>query len=487
MLFRIKRKKSKKENPEPKQIIQKIANSFDINTFPVDKDSINCFRSFITADAGSILLLQGSGKKSFLQAIFDIENIAQFNHITAHQEDTFPAAFLYDMIKGFPGNIFVITCGDIFFGEQLLSSEYPQIVNVFDEIKRNKKKLIILLDNECNEKLKHRISFYIKIHWTDTDIKKLIQNQLEKKYTSDEISKISTIISSAEVSLNTVSTCLEILLLDESIKNKTKVFETIKTIVSKKKELEQEKSHVPNVYNEKYFNKDFINIAIHGTTNILFDDLVKYLVKTKENFRWLFYGISGTGKTTAAFGLLNACGKKYLYMRHGLLLGSLVGETESNIENMFLKAEKEGLIIIIDEGDSLFLDRNTESVNKRIENSWTNTLISCIDSYAVSIIITTNYQQDIDSAISRRFEKFEFKALSQEKQITALFKTYFPDYNFSSDQISRLSKKTVTPSDFAAVSNEKYFARKRTEEEIFNELINIQNNKLKTRAIGFDI
>ena len=64
--------------------------------------------------------------------------------------------------------------------------------------------------------------------------------------------------------------------------------------------------------------------------------------------------------------MLNACGKKYLYMRHGLLLGSLVGETESNIENMFLKAEKEGLIIIIDEGDSLFLDRNTESVNKRI-------------------------------------------------------------------------------------------------------------------------
>lgn len=58
MLFRIKRKKSKKENPEPKQIIQKIANSFDINSFPVDKDSINCFRSFITADAGSILLLR---------------------------------------------------------------------------------------------------------------------------------------------------------------------------------------------------------------------------------------------------------------------------------------------------------------------------------------------------------------------------------------------------------------------------------------------
>lgn len=141
--------------------------------------------------------------------------------------------------------------------------------------------------------------------------------------------------------------------------------------------------------------------------------------------------------------------------------------------------------------DSLFPERSTSNVNKTIDNLRTNTLLSCLDSYKVSIIVTTNFLQDIDSAGKRRFDLcVEFHSLY--RTITDCFsvqRIYLPEYSFTEEQVLQLCRKdSVTPSDFATVAkNRKYNSKMQDAEEIFNELISIQEEKKGTKLLNLVI
>ena len=486
--MKIIKKKGTQVTPKP---INKLAKSFDLNLFPVEEKCTSCLKDFLLTDVGSIILLQGSGKEFFLQSIIEKENIKDYTLITMHQESCFTGSFLYTLIRSVQEKILIVPCAEPFFGCDLLTSDYPPIMKTINYIREQNKKLIILLDVDCNEMFTKCISYNLKITWSDTDLAKFIHSLLCKSYTDDEIKNFQNIIIPANVSFETVLTCCEILLTQDLIKkDKSAAKETIATIVNQKAKLEHhdEEKYIPQVYHKEFFQKDLINCSKRGQ-KISFDELVNYLINhPDERYRWIFDGPSGTGKTTAAIGLLEVCKKKYIYVRHGQLLSSGIGETQKNIENLFKKAVKEDLVIVVNEADTLLLERDTDSINKRIENAFTNAWIYCFDLYyKASVIVTTNYVKDIDTAVDRRFEKFEFAPLTEKEQIATLFKTFFPGHSFSNEQIARLSKKSVTPSDFVSVSERKYKSTPRTSQEIFNELLAIQHEKEKSRPIGFDI
>lgn len=77
-----------------------------------------------------------------------------------------------------------------------------------------------------------------------------------------------------------------------------------------------------------------------------------------NGIRMLFYGFSGTGKTELARYMSQKLGKDILLKRASDILGMYVGESEKNIKQAFEEAERTNSILLFDEADSFFADRN---------------------------------------------------------------------------------------------------------------------------------
>jgi SpoVK/Ycf46/Vps4 family AAA+-type ATPase len=144
----------------------------------------------------------------------------------------------------------------------------------------------------------------------------------------------------------------------------------------------------------------------------------------------LLYGPPGTGKTklaqAAAGDLDNII---FLAPLPANLKGKYVGETEKRIQTMWdcAKAKKselgtEGAIIFLDEFDQIGGDRGLpkNSGNLGLQSS-VNTLLQLMGGFkkdenkGISIIAATNYPQEIDDAIRRRFTATIFVDLPKKE------------------------------------------------------------------------
>jgi transitional endoplasmic reticulum ATPase len=71
----------------------------------------------------------------------------------------------------------------------------------------------------------------------------------------------------------------------------------------------------------------------------------------------LFHGLPGTGKTEFARYLADTTGHELIQKRASDLLSMWVGGTEKEIAGAFAQAEDSDAILLLDEADSLFLNR----------------------------------------------------------------------------------------------------------------------------------
>jgi len=166
----------------------------------------------------------------------------------------------------------------------------------------------------------------------------------------------------------------------------------------------------------------------------------------------LFAGGPGTGKTAYARWLAEALGLPLVQKRGSDLLSALVGGTEQLIAAAFEEAEESGAILLLDEADSLFIDRS------RAERSWersqTNELLTRMEAYAGILICCTNRMEDFDSASLRRFQwKLAFKPPRPEQR-AELYRRYFSELCGEPDEATLRAIRDLEglcPGDFAAV------------------------------------
>lgn len=235
---------------------------------------------------------------------------------------------------------------------------------------------------------------------------------------------------------------------------------------------------------KKSYDLSVLNTSV--APDELVDMLKKYETYKKENqnedsmdgVRMLFYGLSGTGKTELARYISTVLGKPILLKRCSDLLGPYVGQTERLIAEAFGEAEETDSILLFDEADSFFADR--EGARQSWERTQVNEFLTQMEEFSGICICTTNLRKIMDPAMQRRFHiTAEFKALN-ENGITALLKSFFGNYKFSDAQIKSLSKRsTVTPGDFGSLKSKMRFVSKdRLDSEyVINELIKIQDEK----------
>ncbi|MCQ2573327.1 MAG: AAA family ATPase [Treponema sp.] len=209
--------------------------------------------------------------------------------------------------------------------------------------------------------------------------------------------------------------------------------------------------------------------------------------RKNNGVRICLYGASGTGKTELARYLAERLGKKIILKRASDIMGKYVGENEKNIRAAFDEAEASGSILLFDEADSFFADRN--GANTSWERTLVNEFLTQMEEYNGILICTTNLRKIMDPAMQRRFHIMaEFKPLTASG-IKTLLKSYFGDWTFSEWDVAQLCKcDSVTPGDFGTVSSKIRFME---EEEIdasliIDELCKIQDEKESCcRHIGF--
>jgi cell division protease FtsH len=129
-----------------------------------------------------------------------------------------------------------------------------------------------------------------------------------------------------------------------------------------------------------------------------------------HNFLANDFVIHNTGKTFFAKAMATALGASIQIVSGPELKSKWVGEAESNLREVFMKARKNApSIIVFDELDSFATQRGTYT-GSGVEHSMVNTLLTEMDGFRkedlVFVVGTTNFVESLDAALMRpgRFE-----------------------------------------------------------------------------------
>ena len=202
----------------------------------------------------------------------------------------------------------------------------------------------------------------------------------------------------------------------------------------------------------------------------------------------LFSGAPGTGKTQLGRYIARLLDKEILIRRISDIKSPFVGITEQNIAAAFREADRNDQVLMIDEADSLFLDRRMTTHSWEV--SETNEILAQMEIFKGVFICTTNLLGNFDPASMRRFHrKIEFRPLSADGRIK-IFRRYFPQLCVDDDVLARetASLEGLCPGDFCAVRERIRYDDSPTAENIFCALRDELRYKTQESArapIGF--
>jgi hypothetical protein len=118
----------------------------------------------------------------------------------------------------------------------------------------------------------------------------------------------------------------------------------------------------------------------------------------------LFFGPSGVGKTMAAIGIAGRLGVQLLRLDLSRVVSKYIGDTEKNIDRVFVDAQRSGAAILIDEAEALLGKRSeVKDAHDRYANIEVAYLLQRMEAYDGLAIMTTNMRQSVDPAFLRRF------------------------------------------------------------------------------------
>lgn len=119
----------------------------------------------------------------------------------------------------------------------------------------------------------------------------------------------------------------------------------------------------------------------------------------------LFAGPSGTGKTMSAEALAGELGVPLFLVDLASVIDKYIGETEKNLEQIFMAVENDDGVLLFDEADALFGKRSEVSdARDRYANVEVAYLLQRIESFDGLAILTTNLRANLDEAFQRRLD-----------------------------------------------------------------------------------
>ena len=119
----------------------------------------------------------------------------------------------------------------------------------------------------------------------------------------------------------------------------------------------------------------------------------------------LFSGESGTGKTMAAEVLAGALGLDLYTIDLATVVDKYIGETEKNLDRIFVEADSVNAVLFFDEADAIFGKRSeVKDAHDRYANVETAYLLQRLELFDGIAILATNLKANIDEAFARRLD-----------------------------------------------------------------------------------
>jgi len=119
----------------------------------------------------------------------------------------------------------------------------------------------------------------------------------------------------------------------------------------------------------------------------------------------LFAGASGTGKTMAAEAVAGEMGLDLYVVDLASVVDKYVGETEKNLDRIFVEAESVNGVLLFDEADALFGKRSeVADAHDRYANVEIAYLLQRMEMFEGIAILATNLRSNLDEAFARRLD-----------------------------------------------------------------------------------
>jgi len=184
--------------------------------------------------------------------------------------------------------------------------------------------------------------------------------------------------------------------------------------------------------------------------------LKKWGIKKSDdiNFKIIFYGYPGTGKTLSALSIANELNKPVLSLDASKILSMYVGESEKNVRRMFdeyyeiADKIKTKPVLLLNEADQFLSTRTTASFSSadKMHNQMQNIFLEQLEKFDGILIATTNLLETLDKAFSRRFDykvKFEKPSLKERRKLWKLKLPKNAEFEENFD-INKLAKYDLT-------------------------------------------
>lgn len=147
----------------------------------------------------------------------------------------------------------------------------------------------------------------------------------------------------------------------------------------------------------------------------------------KPRKKALLYGSSGCGKSMAAERIAWDLGLPFYKVRFDSIISSYLGESASNLQNLFESIEDYPCVLLLDEFDIIGKQRDSNSSDVGEIHRIVNILLGLLEEYdgAGILIATTNLEGSLDKALFRRFDDFIELPKPTEKEIIELLQVSF--------------------------------------------------------------
>ena len=485
-----------------------FSNTYELSSFNVGEEASLVLQGALAGKKSFSFLLYGkpgSGKTEYAKALAKASGLRTLVFKNEEESARTSVANRLNLFLSIahPGSLIIVDEADTllktidftFIGQ--IPSRNKGVVNKMLENNKNKVIWIVNHTKQIDSSTRRRFNFSCKF-----------EDMPKERFRSIILSKLEGLNVGEELKLQIVNFVEKYNVTGSSIENVVNTIQNLENIDPSKLGacIEAVFKSNSNLLNDgekkpKMREKTKSGYDLHALNTSMKPDSIVEMIKNAEEFarfnessekgvRLLFYGISGTGKTELVRYIAEKLDKKILLKRASDLLDMYVGQTEKGIARAFEEAERTDSILLLDEADSFF--RNRESARYSWEVTQVNELLTQMEEFNGIFICTTNLRKIMDPAMNRRFHALiEFRPLECEG-IKALLKSYFGKYDFSDSDVARIAAfNSAAPGDFGILSQRMRFMKQSEVDSalIVEELCKIQreksNGNQKTGRIGY--
>ncbi len=164
----------------------------------------------------------------------------------------------------------------------------------------------------------------------------------------------------------------------------------------------------------------------------------------KPRKKILLYGSSGCGKSMAVERIAWDLGLPFYKVRFDSIISSYLGESASNLQNLFESMKDYPCVLLLDEFDIIGKQRDSKINDTGEIHRIVNILLGLLEEYdgAGILIATTNLEGSLDKALFRRFDDFIELPKPTQNEIIELLQTSFSALKLSKNvRLTQYAKK----------------------------------------------